>query len=138
MWGVGVWSEVGVLIHPTGVLWDSVQDSGCAVHFWNLTVHKSFPHRPCFMAGSTVMLIKTIIITVLVFYSRQRVKMSLYPSVFRFPCIITRGPSPFHGKHPHTLMPPPPKFTVGNTHAGRYHSSGIHHTQTLPSDRHIV
>jgi hypothetical protein len=25
-WGVGVWSEVGVLIHPTGVLWDSGQD----------------------------------------------------------------------------------------------------------------
>jgi hypothetical protein len=26
MWGVGVWS-VGVLIHPTGALWDSGQDS---------------------------------------------------------------------------------------------------------------
>jgi hypothetical protein len=23
MWGIGVWSEFGVLIHPTGVLWDS-------------------------------------------------------------------------------------------------------------------
>jgi hypothetical protein len=28
MWGVGVSSEVGVIIHPTGVLWDSGQDSG--------------------------------------------------------------------------------------------------------------
>jgi hypothetical protein len=33
MWGVGVWSEVGVLIHPTGVLWDSGQDSGLASPF---------------------------------------------------------------------------------------------------------
>jgi hypothetical protein len=30
MWGVGVCSEVGVLIHPTGVLWNSGQDSGLA------------------------------------------------------------------------------------------------------------
>jgi hypothetical protein len=35
-------------------------------------------------------------------------------------------------------MPPPPNFTVGTTHAGRYRSPGIRHTQTLPSDRHMV
>jgi hypothetical protein len=28
-------------------------------------------------------------------------------------------------------MTPPPNFTVGTTHAGRY-SPGIHHAQTLP------
>jgi hypothetical protein len=33
MWGVGVWSEVGVLIHPTAVLWDSGQGSGLAIPF---------------------------------------------------------------------------------------------------------
>jgi hypothetical protein len=33
MWGVGVWSEVGVLIHPTCVLWDSGQDSGLGSPF---------------------------------------------------------------------------------------------------------
>jgi hypothetical protein len=33
MWGVGVWSEVGILIHPTGVLWDSGQDFGLAIPF---------------------------------------------------------------------------------------------------------
>jgi hypothetical protein len=33
MWGVGVWTEVGVLINPTGVLWDSGQDSGLASSF---------------------------------------------------------------------------------------------------------
>jgi hypothetical protein len=38
----------------------------------------------------------------------QQVKMSLFPSAFIFPCSITRGPSPFHEKHPHTVMPPPP------------------------------
>jgi hypothetical protein len=35
-------------------------------------------------------------------------------------------------------MPPPPNVTVGTTHAGRYRSPGIRHTQTLPSDRHMV
>jgi hypothetical protein len=33
IWGIGVWSEVGVLIHPTGVLRDSGQDSGLANPF---------------------------------------------------------------------------------------------------------
>jgi hypothetical protein len=35
-------------------------------------------------------------------------------------------------------MPSPPNFTVGTTHASRYRSPGIRHTQTLPSDRHMV
>jgi hypothetical protein len=46
---------------------------GWAVHFWNLIVQKLFPHRPCFIAGSIVMLIETIIITELIFYCRQYV-----------------------------------------------------------------
>jgi hypothetical protein len=33
MWGIGVWSEVSILIHPIGVLWDSGQDSGLASPF---------------------------------------------------------------------------------------------------------
>jgi hypothetical protein len=33
MWDVAVWSEVGILIHLTGVLWDSGQDSGPASPF---------------------------------------------------------------------------------------------------------
>jgi hypothetical protein len=33
MQGVGVWSEVGVLIHPIGVLWDSGQVFGLASPF---------------------------------------------------------------------------------------------------------
>jgi hypothetical protein len=68
----------------------------------------------------------------------QQVRMSFYPSVLRFPHSITRGPSPFHEKHPHTVMPPPPNLIVGATRAGRCHSPGIHHTQTLPSDCHMV
>jgi hypothetical protein len=70
--------------------------------------------------------------------STQQVRMSLCPSSIRFLCSITRGPSPFHEKHPYTLMPLPTDFTVGNTHAGRYCSWGICHTQTLPSGRHIL
>jgi hypothetical protein len=37
MWGVGVWSEVGVLIEPIGILWDSGKEPGlaspCLEHF---------------------------------------------------------------------------------------------------------
>jgi hypothetical protein len=44
---------------------------GWPVRFWNLIVKKPFPRRPCFMAGITIMLIKTIVITELVFYRRQ-------------------------------------------------------------------
>jgi hypothetical protein len=71
MWGVGVWSEVSILIHPTGVLWDSGQDFGLASPFWNLNVHQPFPYRPCFMAARIVMLIQATVITKLVFYCRQ-------------------------------------------------------------------
>jgi hypothetical protein len=46
--------------------------------------------------------------------SRQRGKMSLYPSAFRFPRCITRGPSQFHENHPHAVMLPPPNFIVGH------------------------
>jgi hypothetical protein len=70
--------------------------------------------------------------------SMQQVKIILYPSAFTFPCSITRGPSPFLEKHPHTVMPSPPDFTVGITYAGRYHSPGICHTQTLPLEHHMV
>jgi hypothetical protein len=33
MWGVGFWTEVGILIHPTCVLWDSGQDPRLASPF---------------------------------------------------------------------------------------------------------
>jgi hypothetical protein len=33
MWGIGVCSKVGILIHPTGVLLDSGQDFGPASPF---------------------------------------------------------------------------------------------------------
>jgi hypothetical protein len=33
MFAVGVWSEVGIQIHPTGVLWDSGQDSVLGILF---------------------------------------------------------------------------------------------------------
>jgi hypothetical protein len=85
------------------------------------------------------MLIQTVIITKLssTIDSMQWVKMSLYPSVFRLPCSIMRGRRQFHEEHPHTVMPPPPNFTVGITHAGRY-TPGIRHTQTPQSDSHMV
>jgi hypothetical protein len=130
MWGVGVWSEVGVLFHPTGVVWDSGQDSGLTSPFLEPYCPQTIPSQTL-LYGREHLHAQTVVIT-------ELIKMSLYPSAFRFPCSITRGPSPFHDKHPHTLMPPSPDFTVGTTHAGRYRSPGILHTQTLPTDRHMV
>jgi hypothetical protein len=132
MWGVGVWSKVGVLIHPTGVLWDSGQDCGPAIPFVEPYYPQSIPSPTLFMAGSIVMVIQTTVITILVFYHRQYAAgQNVLVSFFVW---ILKVPNPFHEKHPHTVMPPPPNFTVGTTHAGRYRSSGIHRTQTLPSD----
>jgi hypothetical protein len=48
-----------------------VRTLGWPVHFWKLIAHKLSHHRPCFMAGSIVMLIQTTVITELVFYRRQ-------------------------------------------------------------------
>jgi hypothetical protein len=42
MWGVGVWSQVCVLIHPTGVIWDSGEDFGLGSPFLELYCHKPF------------------------------------------------------------------------------------------------
>jgi hypothetical protein len=139
MWGIVVWSEVGVLIHPTGVLWYSGEDSGLASPFLEHYCPRTIPSQTLVYAGSIVMLIQSSppnrSCTI---DSTQWFKMSLYPSAFVFPCSISRGPSPFHEKHPHTVMPPPPNLTVGITHAVRYCSIGIRHTQTLPLDRHMV
>jgi hypothetical protein len=71
MWVVVVWSEVGVLICPTGFYGIQVRTLGWPVHFWKVIVHKPFSHRPCFMTGSTVMVMQTIVINELVFYRRQ-------------------------------------------------------------------
>jgi hypothetical protein len=135
MWRIGVCSEVSILIHPIVVLWDSGQDSGLASPFLNRYCPQAIPSQTL-LYGREHCHADTIITTKLV-YHRQRVNISLYPSVFIFPCSITRRPSPFHEKHPHTVMPPPPNFTVGTTNAGRYRSPGIRHIQTLPSDRHM-
>jgi hypothetical protein len=133
MWDIGVWSKAGIPIHPTGVLWDSCQDSGLGSPFLEPYCPQTNPSdlALCLYRKSSSPNWSTV-------DSIQQVKMSFYPSVFRFPCSIMRGPSPFHEKHPHTVMPPPPNFTVGTTHAGRYRSPGIRHTQTLPLDHHMV
>jgi hypothetical protein len=45
MWGIGVWSKVGVLIHPTGVLWDSGHDSGLASPFLERFCPQTIPSQ---------------------------------------------------------------------------------------------
>jgi hypothetical protein len=45
MWGFWVWSEVGVLIHPTSVLRDSDQDSGLASPFLESYCPQTIPSQ---------------------------------------------------------------------------------------------
>jgi hypothetical protein len=48
MWGIGVWSKVGVLIHPAGVLWDSGQDFGLASSFLEPYCPQAIPSQTLF------------------------------------------------------------------------------------------
>jgi hypothetical protein len=84
MWGVGVWSKVGSQVFYR----IQVTTLGWAVHFLNLIVHKKFPHRPCFVTGSIVMLIQTFVITELVFYCRQ---YATGQNVLAFFCVYISG-----------------------------------------------
>jgi hypothetical protein len=70
MWGIGNWSKVGVLIHPTGVLWDSGQVSGLASPFLERYCPQTIPSQALNYFREHVILI-TIVITELVFYRRQ-------------------------------------------------------------------
>jgi hypothetical protein len=45
MWGDAVWIEFGVLIHPTGVLWDSGQDSWLASPFLEPYFSQTIPSQ---------------------------------------------------------------------------------------------
>jgi hypothetical protein len=76
--GVVVWSKVGVLIHPTGVLWDSGQDSGLASPF----LERYCPQNMLY--GREHRHADTIIITELVFYSRQHATGQNVLVSFRF------------------------------------------------------
>jgi hypothetical protein len=69
LWGLGVWSEVGVLIHPTGVLWDSGQNSGLVSPF--LEPYSQTILSQTLLYGREHYHAVQIIIIKLVFYRRQ-------------------------------------------------------------------
>ena len=61
--------------------------------------------------------------------------ISWYAEAFRLPFIGTKGPSPAPEKTtPHTIIPPPPNFTLGTMQSDKYRSPGNCYTQTRPSD----
>ena len=67
-------------------------------------------------------------------WSMELSKMSWCAEAFRVPLTGTKGPSPAPEKHPHTIIPPPPNFTLGTMQSHKYGSPGNLQTQTGPSD----
>ena len=61
-------------------------------------------------------------------------KISWYAEAFRVPFTGTKGPSPAPEKQPHTIIPPPPNFTLGTMQSDKYRSPGNPQSQTNPSD----
>ena len=61
-------------------------------------------------------------------------KMSWYAEALRVPFTGTKGPSPTPEKQPHTIIPPPPNFTLGTMQSGKYRSPGNRQTQIRPLD----
>ena len=73
-------------------------------------------------------------------WSMELSKISLYAEAFRVPFTGTKGPRPAPEKLPHTVIPPPPNFTLGTMQSDKYRSPGNRQTQTPsdPSDRQMV
>ena len=61
-------------------------------------------------------------------------KMSWSAEAFTVPLTGTKGPSPAPEKQPHTIIPPPPNFTLGTMQSHKYRCPGNRQTQTRPSD----
>jgi len=61
-------------------------------------------------------------------------KISWYAEAFRVPFTGTKWPSPAPEQQPHTIIPPPPNFTLGPMQSDKYRSPGNRQTQTRPSD----
>jgi len=61
-------------------------------------------------------------------------KMYWYSEALRIPFTGTKDPSPTPEKQPHTIIPPPPNFTLGTMQSGKYRYPGNCQTQTHPSD----
>ncbi|XP_062275947.1 P2Y purinoceptor 13-like [Scomber scombrus] len=59
-------------------------------------------------------------------------------NTFRVPLTGTKGPGPSPEEQPHTIIPPPPNFTLVTMQSDKYRCPSNHQTQALPSDRQKV
>jgi len=68
--------------------------------------------------------------------SMKLTNLSWYSEALRVPFTGIKGPSPTSPseKQPHTIIPPPPNFTLGTMKSGSYRFPGNRQTQTHPSD----
>ena len=125
------WLSVSTLIHPKSVLSGWGQSSSS-------TLKLSHPclYGPCFVHWFTVMLKqeRTSPDCSHKVGSMALSNISWYAEAFRVPFTGTKGPSPAPEKQPHTIIPPPPNFTLGTMQSDKYRSPGNRQTQTRPSD----
>ena len=66
--------------------------------------------------------------------SMELSNISWYAEAFRVPFIGTKGPSPAPESQPHTVIQPPPNFTLGTMQSDKYRSPGNRQIWTRPSD----
>ena len=71
-------------------------------------------------------------------WSTESSWMSLYAVALTFPFTLTKGRSSNHEKQPQTIIPPPPYFTVGTMHSGRWRFPCIRQTHICLSDFQMV
>jgi len=116
------WLAVSALIHPKGVPLGCGQDS--PVKFF----HTKLAHPCLYGLWCAVMLEQEGV------GSMKLSKISWYAEAFRVPFTGTQGPSPAPEKQPHTIILPPPNFTLGTMQSNKYCSPGNRQTQTRPSD----
>jgi hypothetical protein len=82
------------------------------VKFFHTDLDKPFLYKPRLVHGAIVMLKQERAFPIL-FQQRLKHRISLYVEVLSCAFTGTKGPSLYHEKQPHIIIPPPPYFTVG-------------------------
>ena len=122
------WLSVAALIYPKGV--STMWRSGLCAGLSSSSTPNSFIHvfmdLPLCTGAQSCCSHKV--------GSVELSNISWYAEASRVPFTGTKGPGPAPEKQPHTIIPPPPNFTLGTMQSDKYCSPVNCQTQTRPSD----